>query len=62
MTDIEICLTCGNEMTYWFVIQNEVIFLCPRCDDEGWIEDPEEYEEPCLCREDTINPFCPNCY
>ena len=55
MTDIEICLTCGDEMTYWFVIQDQVIFLCTRCDDE-------EYEEPCLCREDTINPFCPSCY
>ena len=28
MTDIEICLTCGDEMTYWFVIQDQVIFLC----------------------------------
>lgn len=60
MTDLEICLVCGEPMTYWFVIQGEVVFICTRCDMEGFFEN--NGEEPCLCREDTINPFCPSCY
>jgi hypothetical protein len=62
LTDLEICLHCGEEMTYWYVIQGSVIFECFNCDDLDWEDDPEDYEEPCLCRQDEINPFCPSCY
>lgn len=62
MTDLEICLICGEEMTYWFVIQDSVVFECFNCDDLDWEDNAEDYEEPCLCHQDEVNPFCPSCY
>lgn len=49
-------------MTYWYVIQGSVVFECFNCDDLDWEDHPEDYEEPCLCRQDEVNPFCPSCF
>ena len=62
LTELEICLICGEQMTYWYVIQGSVIFECFNCDDHGWDEGLDDGEEPCLCHQDEINPFCPSCY
>lgn len=59
--DVEICLTCGEAITYWYVIEGSVIFECYNCENHGWDEGLDN-EQPCLCREDTINPFCPCCF
>jgi hypothetical protein len=62
LTELEICLICGEQMTYWFVIQDSVVFQCFNCDDDGSDDGVDDGEEPCLCREDHINPFCPSCF
>lgn len=36
-----ICLICNEEMTYWYVIQNSVIFECPDCEFARMLEEKE---------------------
>lgn len=61
MSDLEICLSCGEHMIYWYVTNGLVVHLCHECyyDAEG---SEGDNEEPCLCREDDLNPFCPSCF
>ena len=61
MTEIEICVTCGEELLPWFIDSNQCVMLCPNCDDD------EEYEthpddDPCTCHQDEINIFCRWCF
>lgn len=58
MTDIEICLTCGDELFPWFIDSNQCVMLCPNCDDDEEIED----EDPCQCKDGEINIFCAWCF
>jgi len=58
MSEIEICITCGDELLPWFIDSNQCVMLCPNCDDDEEIED----EDPCLCHQDEINIFCLWCF
>lgn len=56
MPEIEICLTCGEQLIPVFIIQDEMVMLCPNCDND------EEYEDQCSCHQDEINIFCSWCF
>jgi hypothetical protein len=58
MSDVEICITCGDELLPWFIDSNQCVMLCPNCDDDSEIED----EDPCSCHQDEINIFCVWCF
>ena len=58
MSDIEICVTCGEELIPWDIIQGSMVMLCPNCDYDEAIED----EDPCQCKDGEINIFCAWCF
>jgi hypothetical protein len=58
MSDVEICITCGEELLPWFIDSNQCFMLCPNCDDDEEIED----EDPCSCHQEEINIFCRWCF
>jgi predicted RNA-binding Zn-ribbon protein involved in translation (DUF1610 family) len=58
MSEIEICVTCGEELLAWFIDSNQFVMLCPNCDDDEEIED----EDPCRCVQGEINIFCGWCF
>ena len=60
MSEIEICVRCGEELLAWFIDSKQCVMLCPNCDDD------QEYEthpdEHCSCHQDEINIFCRGCF
>lgn len=61
MSEIEICLTCGEELFQWFIYSNQCVILCPNCDDDEEYETDKD-EDLCSCHQDEINIFCRWCF
>jgi len=58
MRDVDICITCGEELLPFFIDSNQCVMLCPNCDNDEEIED----EDLCSCHQDEINIFCVWCF
>jgi hypothetical protein len=58
MSDIEICITCGEQLYPGFIIQDSIVMICPNCDNDEEMED----EDNCSCHQDEINIFCRWCF
>ena len=59
MSEIEICITCGEELIAWGIFQGNMVMFCPNCD---YDDDPWEDPDYCSCRQDEINIFCRWCF
>jgi len=58
MSDIEICITCGEQLIPGYIIQDSIVMICANCDNDEEMED----EDPCSCDQDEINIFCRWCF
>lgn len=56
MSEIPICLVCGNDALEMIVFNNNRYYICWICDDF------DENDEPCFCKNDCMNPQCPSCF
>ena len=61
MSEIEICVTCGEELLPWFNDSNQCVMLCPNCDDDEEYEIHKD-EDLCSCYQGEINIFCRWCF
>ena len=60
MKEIEICVTCGEVLIPGFIIQDQMIMLCPNCDHEEY--ETHQDEDLCSCHQGEINIFCRSCF
>ena len=61
MSEIEICITCGEELLPWFIDSDEYVLICLNCDDDEEYETDQD-EDVCLCHEDEMNTICWSCF
>lgn len=57
MTEIKVCLICGETLQIEWILIGTVEhphFVCPYCD--------EERDEPCWCKDGEIHFNCPHCF
>lgn len=55
MTQIPICLECGNNILEIVFINDTEYYFC-------WVCEDRDEMIPCICSEDHISSECPSCF